>query len=122
MDLKSQVLGLAAFALFLFSTPIALADHDSSFDPSGYWTGAIIKDGSVLPVELEIEKSDGAFIARTEFPDWFFYSPSSFETVRITSEGLIIEDLLSGDAILELEPKFEQLIGTVGDDGRQIHL
>ncbi|MEM9401725.1 MAG: alpha/beta hydrolase [Pseudomonadota bacterium] len=122
MDLKSLVLGLAAFTLSLFVTPIALADQDLSFDPSGYWTGAIIKDGSVLPIELEIEKSDDAFIARTEFPDWFFYTPSSFETVRITSEGLIIEDLLSGDAILELEPKFEQLIGTVGDDGRQIHL
>lgn len=38
MDLKSLVLGLAAFALSLFSTPIAFADQDSSFDPSGYWT------------------------------------------------------------------------------------
>ena len=122
MNLKLLVLGLAAFALSLFSTPIAFADHDLSFDPSGYWTGAIIQDGSVLPIELEIEKSEDAFLARTKFPDWFFYTPSSFETVRTTPDGLIIEDLYAGDANLELEPKFEQLIGTVGDDGRQIHL
>ena len=122
MDLKSLGLGLAAVALSLFSAPVALADPEPEFDPSGYWTGAIIKNGSVLPIELEIVKPEGAFVARTEFPDWFFYTPSSVETVRTTSEGLIIEDLLSGDAVLELEPTFEQLIGTVGDDGRQIHL
>ena len=122
MDLKSLGLGLAAVTLSLFSVPVAFADPEPEFDPSGYWTGAIIKDGSVLPIELEIEKSEDTFVARTEFPDWFFYTPSSVETVRTTSEGLIIEDLLSGDAVLELEPTFEQLIGTVGDDGRQIHL
>ncbi len=122
MSLKSFVLVGVAFAVSLLAPPVALADQNPSFDPSGYWTGAIIKNGSVLPVELEIEKSDDTYIARTEFPDWFFYTPSSSETVRITPDGLIIEDLLAGDATLELEPRFEQLIGTVGDDGRQIHL
>ena len=122
MDLKSLGLGLAALTLSLFSAPDVFADPESEFDPSGYWTGAIIKDDSVLPIELEIEKSEDTFVARTEFPDWFFYAPSSVETVRTTSEGLIIEDLLAGDAVLELEPTFEQLIGTVGDDGRLIHL
>ncbi|MEM9938588.1 MAG: alpha/beta fold hydrolase [Pseudomonadota bacterium] len=98
------------------------AETPDSFDPTGYWTGAIIKDGSVLPVEIQIDEAGEDYQARTVFPDWYFYNPSSFESVRTTQNGLIIEDLLAGDAVLELEPRFEQLIGTVGDDGRQIHL
>jgi len=100
----------------------ASAQSPDSFDPTGYWTGAIIKGGSVLPVEIQIDEGEDGYQARTVFPDWLFYDPSSFETARTTSDGLIIEDLLAGDAILELEPRFEQLIGTVGDDGRHIHL
>lgn len=98
------------------------AQTPDTFDPTGFWSGAIIKDGSVLPVEIQIDEADEDYQARTVFPDWYFYNPSSFEPVRTTSNGLIIEDLLAGDAFLELEPRFEQLIGTVGDDGRQIHL
>ncbi|MEO1643252.1 MAG: alpha/beta fold hydrolase [Pseudomonadota bacterium] len=108
----TAVLGMSGFQ----------AHADEEFDPTGYWTGAIIKNDSVLPVELQISFSEDGLRSKTTFPDWLFYRPYGFENVRVTSTGLIIEDLLSGDAVLELEPRFEQLIGTVGDDGRRLHL
>lgn len=98
------------------------AQEPDEFDPAGYWTGAIIKDGSVLPVEVQIDRTDEGLEATTRFPDWLFYYPDATETVRRTEQGLVIEDMLAGDAVLELEPRFEQLFGTLGDDGRQIHL
>lgn len=98
------------------------AQTADGFDPSGYWSGAIIKDSSVLPVEIQIDQTQDGYKASTRFPDWYFYFPSNFETVRITPEGLVIEDLLAGDAVMQLEPSFEQLIGVVGEDGRRIHL
>lgn len=115
---------LIALCLLIGLTPgFALhAQSSQDFDPTGSWTGAIIKDGSVLPVEIDIAENEDRFEARARFPDWYFYSPSSPETVRRTEQGLVIEDLLSGDAVLELEPTYEQLVGTVGEDGRRIHL
>ncbi|MEM9169070.1 MAG: alpha/beta fold hydrolase [Pseudomonadota bacterium] len=115
------------WALFMLATAAIQngnlrAETLEDFDPSGYWTGAIIKNDSVLPVELQIDETETGYRAATIFPDWLFYKPSDFEVVRKTSEGLIIEDLLAGDAILELEPRFEQLVGTVGEDGRRLHL
>ncbi|MEO1730154.1 MAG: alpha/beta fold hydrolase [Pseudomonadota bacterium] len=98
------------------------AETADEFDPSGFWTGAILKDGSVLPVEIQIDATQGGYQATSRFPDWYFYFPSRPETVRLTPDGLVIEDLLAGDAVMELEPRFEQLIGAVGDDGRRIHL
>ena len=113
-----------ALCLLIGLTPgFALhAQTPDGFDPTGSWSGAIIKDGSVLPVEVEITATEDRLEARTHFPDWYFYTPSSPEAVRRTDQGLVIEDLLSGDAVLELEPTFEQLVGTVGEDGRRIHL
>jgi len=108
-------------ALLLFNGQ-ASGQSLSDFDPTGYWRGAIIKDGSVLPLELQIERAEQNFEATSHFPDWFFYRASRPEIVRRTAKGLIIEDLLDGDAVLELEPQYEQLIGTVGEDGRRIHL
>ncbi|MEM1106761.1 MAG: alpha/beta hydrolase [Pseudomonadota bacterium] len=109
-------------ALVLLHGHGATAEPAGAFDPTGHWTGAIIKDGSVLAVALEIEETVDGLRAQTRFPDWYFYTPSTFETVRATPSGIIIEDLLSGDAVLEVEPRFEQLFGAVGNDGRQIHL
>ena len=113
---------LAAIIMILGQGSGLQAQVSNDFDPVGYWTGAIIKDGSVFPVELEIKVTTDGYRAQTVFPDWYFYEPSSFETVRLTQEGLIIEDLLAGDAVLEVEPSFEQLVGIVGDDGRRLHL
>jgi len=98
------------------------AQPSDEFDPTGHWTGAIIKGESVLPIEIQIDASDDNYEATARFPDWYLYQPSNPDTVRRTATGLVIEDLLSGDAVLELEPTFEQLIGTVGDDGQRIHL
>ncbi|MEE4199944.1 alpha/beta hydrolase family protein [Erythrobacter sp.] len=98
------------------------AQTAEDFDPTGYWTGAIVKEGSVLPVEIDIEATEEGLRADTRFSDWYFYSPSNFEIVRKTANGLIIEDFLAGDAVLALEPRFEQLIGSVGSDGRTLHL
>ncbi|MEM1412830.1 MAG: alpha/beta fold hydrolase [Pseudomonadota bacterium] len=109
--LIGQLLGTSSFA-----------QDESPFDPTGYWTGAISQDGSVLRVEMQIDRSEHGYGATTTFPDWLYYFPSKPETVRVTGAGLVIEDLLSGDAVLELEPRFEQLIGTVGTNGRRIHL
>lgn len=100
------------------------AQSTNRFDPSGFWTGAIMQEGSVLPVEVTIEAAEDGegYRAKSSFPDYYFYSAPGFDAVRVTDNGLVIEDLLGGDAVLELEPKFEQLFGTVGDDGRRIHL
>ena len=108
--------------MILAPLPALQAQTADGFDPSGYWTGAIIKDGSVLPVEIQIDETQDGYQATSRFPDWYFYFPSGFETVRMTAEGLVIEDLLAGDAVMRLEPTFEQLVGVVGDDGRRIHL
>lgn len=113
---------LQMFIAALVQSSSVHAQSTEGFDPAGYWTGAIIKDGSVLPVEVEIVLSENAYLATTTFPDWYFSEPSGPATVRQTTDGLIIKNLLAGDAIVELEPKFEQLTGTVGDDGRRIHL
>jgi len=113
---------LSMLVVALLPSQKCFSETTEQFDPSGYWTGAIIKDGSVLPVGIQIDETADGYQAATEFPDWFFYQPSTFETVRKTPDGLTIEDLLDGDAVLELEPRFEQLTGTVGDDGRRIHL
>jgi len=112
----------SVFAAALMPIQQSFSEPTENFDPSGYWTGAIIKDGSVLPVGIQIDETADGYQAATVFPDWFFYQPSTFETVRKTPEGLTIEDLLDGDAVLDLEPRFEQLTGTVGDDGRRVHL
>ncbi|NJO13774.1 MAG: hypothetical protein HC870_00535 [Rhizobiales bacterium] len=106
----------------LVQSSIVDAQSTEGFDPAGYWTGAIIKDGSVLPVEVEIVRTQDGHQATTAFPDWYFSQPSSAVTVRTTSQGMIIPNLLAGDAVMELEPRFQQLTGTVGDDGRRIHL
>lgn len=113
---------LSILVVALLPSQKSFSETSEQFDPSGYWTGAIIKDGSVLPVGIQIDETTDGYQASTVFPDWLFYQPSTFETVRKTPDGLIIENLLDGDAVLELEPKFEQLIGTVSDDGRRIHL
>ena len=100
----------------------AWAQDKVAFDPTGYWAGAIIKNDSVLRFEMQIDQTDEGFRATTTFPDWFAYAPNKREIVRRTQNGLVIEDLLAGDATLELEPRFEQLVGTLGEDGRRIHL
>ncbi|MEO1327940.1 MAG: alpha/beta fold hydrolase [Pseudomonadota bacterium] len=107
--------------IYLASGPV-VAEPLDRFDPVGYWKGAIVKDGSVLSVEVRIERSAEGLTASTRFPDWLFYEPSGFEKVVRSPDGLTILDLLEGDAKLLLEPRFEQLIGTVGNDGRTIHL
>ncbi|MEM6817992.1 MAG: alpha/beta fold hydrolase [Pseudomonadota bacterium] len=107
--------------LYLASGPV-VAEPIDGFDPVGYWKGAIVKDGAVFPVEIEIARNAEGLAASTRFPDWLFYEPFGFEKVIQTSDGLTIIDLLEGDAKLLLEPRFEQLVGTVGDDGRTIHL
>lgn len=100
----------------------AWAQDEVAFDPSGYWTGAIIKNESVLRVEMQIDQTDEGLRATTTFPDWFAYFPNKRDIVRRTQDGLVIEGLLASDATLELEPRFEQLVGTLGEDGRRIHL
>ncbi|WP_390587735.1 hypothetical protein, partial [Erythrobacter sp. MTPC3] len=89
------------------------AETADEFDPSGFWTGAILKDGSVLPVEIQIDETQDGYQATSRFPDWYFYFPTRSETVRLTPKGLVIENLLAGDAVMELEPRFEQLVGVV---------
>ena len=113
---------LATLFLAILQAPLARVEAHEDFDPTGFWSGAIIRDSLVLPVEVEIVETPEGYRATTLFPDWYFYRPQNPEIVRKTANGLIIEDLLSGDAILELEPRFEQLTGTIGDDGRRIHL
>ena len=101
---------------------VASAQDRAAFDPTGYWTGAIIKDGSVLPLTLDISADAEGYSAATRFPDWLFYVPKTRERVILTETGLVVRDLLSGDAVMVLEPRHEQLTGHLGDDGRKIHL
>ena len=113
---------LPLLVLALVQGSLVQAQGSEDFDPSGHWTGAIVQEGSVLPLEVTIEEAEEGYRAKTAFPDWIFYRASGFDAVRVTEDGLVIEDLLGADAVLELEPKFEQLFGTVGEDGRRIHL
>lgn len=112
---------LVAFLLTLFPT-LASASDRQVFDPSGYWTGAIVKNGAVLPIRLDIARDGEGFSAETHFDDWIFYAPSSRDAVELTENGIVVRDLLSGDARLVVEPRYQVLSGTVGEDGRTIYL
>ena len=98
------------------------ATHASAFDPTGFWTGALIKDGSVLPVDIAIDVTPDGLKARTTFVDWHLYTQAQPDPVRMTDTGIVIVDFLVGDAVLELEPQRGQLFGPVGEDGRTMHL
>ncbi|MEO0417652.1 MAG: alpha/beta hydrolase [Pseudomonadota bacterium] len=114
---------MLALCFFLVAQgSLVSAQETNRFNPTGYWTGAIIKQDSVLPIEIEIEAEGDDITATTLFPDWYFYRPSKPEEIQRTADGLVIKDLLDGDAVLEVESRFEQLFGSVGDDGRRIHL
>ncbi|MEM6584981.1 MAG: alpha/beta hydrolase [Pseudomonadota bacterium] len=112
----------AVLAILLAHSFAAFAQTPDRFDPVGHWTGAIVKEGSVLPVEIEIEATPDGYQARTTFVDWHLYRQSSPDPVRQTPEGITITGFLVGDAVLELEPTREQLFGPVGADGRILHL
>ncbi|MGB3457424.1 MAG: alpha/beta hydrolase [Litorimonas sp.] len=113
-----------SLALVLSSALAAQADDKNAFDPTGYWTGAVVREGSVLPVSVTIERTLTGFEAETLFQDWYFYKPNAREPAELTDNGLVIRDFLSGDAVLRLEPRFEQLIGHIGDEegDRSLHL
>lgn len=117
-----RIIVLIFLAVTGFHASDARAQADGAFDPQGFWTGAIVEDASVLLVEIEIDKADDGYEAETSFPDWIFYAPSRSESVRLTANGLVIEGLLSGDAVLEYEPVSDQLVGSLGDSGRTVHL
>ncbi|NQX94539.1 MAG: alpha/beta hydrolase [Erythrobacter sp.] len=71
---------------------------------------------------MEIEATVDGLKARTNFVDWHLYQQATPDSVRQTDDGIVIVDFLVGDAILELEPRREQLFGPVGSDGRMLHL
>jgi hypothetical protein len=39
----------------------------------GYWAGALMREGSVLLLEVELEETDGGLISRTTVPEWYWY-------------------------------------------------
>lgn len=113
---------IVVLLVWLVGVSPTCAQDGAAFDPTGYWTGAIIKDGSTLPITVEIEPDGSGYTAKTLFTDWIFYRPTARETVEPTDEGMIIRDLLSGDATLIMEPDSQQMTGRIGDDGRTVHL
>ncbi|MCM8556205.1 alpha/beta hydrolase family protein [Sphingomicrobium sediminis] len=103
-------------SLAIATPALAQADEDLL---TGHWQGALMRDGAPLLVEMEISRGDDGLVAETRFPEWLTYQ-SSMDAVRI-DERVIIEDFYGDDAVLELDPKFAQMVGSVGDE-RRLHL
>jgi alpha-beta hydrolase superfamily lysophospholipase len=90
----------------------------------GFYTGAIIQAGTPILVEVEISRDDeGGLVALTSVPEWVWYEPS-FDPVRRTEDGLVIESFYGGDAVLIQDPRFGQLVGEIArEDGPlRVHL
>ncbi|MEL6506297.1 MAG: alpha/beta fold hydrolase [Pseudomonadota bacterium] len=94
------------------------------YDPSGYWSGAVIQRGSVLRVNVAIVKNEGGFAAEVYFPDWIFYAPMDKNAVAVAGDTLVIDDFLGGDAQLTIDAKSSQMFGSVGggNNAQRLHL
>ncbi|MCQ8183930.1 alpha/beta hydrolase family protein [Parvularcula maris] len=90
---------------------------------AGHYTGAIIQDGTPIVVEMEVRADGEAVTAVSRFPEWLWYEPSA-DLVRVTEEGIVIEGFYGGDAVLQRDPRFGQLVGEVArDEGSvRVHL
>ncbi|MEE4212791.1 MAG: alpha/beta fold hydrolase [Parvularcula sp.] len=105
---------LAAFAAVAYLSSLTVSAQEAApFDPTGHWSGGVLKDGAVLPVEVLIEAGESGYRAWTRFPQWIFYEPAEATPVEIAQGKIVIRDLYEGDAVLVREPRFGQLFGEI---------
>ena len=96
--------GLLLLALLL---PATLAAQDSV---EGYWEGALVRDGAVRLVRMEIFRDGNALKARTRFPDL----PNSERILAVTQNGASVKVELNGTASLTYDATTGEMIGVAG--------
>ena len=118
--MKSRfIAGLAAVFSLAFSVDSHAQNEVTAADLTGHWRGAIIDGASVLNIAVEIapmvQEGTGGLGAATRIDDWLWYGYLDPDPVTIGEAGQItIEGFYGGDAGLEYDPAYRQLVGTLG--------
>lgn len=129
--MRFALISFCLSALTVFFNPALAEDEDAAASPLsmdslvGFWTGAIVKSGSALLVEVTIERApNGALQAETHFPDWLWHDPRLKESVERSGNQVIIADFYEADAVLQYDSTHRQMIGRIGDEtsGLSLHL
>ncbi|NNU15624.1 alpha/beta fold hydrolase [Parvularcula sp. ZS-1/3] len=111
---------LAALTAAIFWVGSALAEYPGGL--ADYYEGALTIDGTPVAVSVSFsEADDGALTAKTVIAEWITYDLDP-DPVRLTKTGVVIEGFYGGDAVLQRDERFGQLVGTIENETRDIRL
>ena len=88
----------------------------------GYWQGALIRDGAVQVIMIDVSKAGQGFTGRIETPDLVIAEPPPFPIAY--TDGKVGFETQYGKAVLSFDANMGEMIGTVGETSPaiQIHL
>lgn len=114
MKLRTYFCSASLICLFVLSTRAA---QDSI---EGHWRGALVRDGAVQVIIVDLFKDAEALKARIEIPDMVTSEPSIVPVVF--ESGKVRFDTAAGKATLTIDPEIGEMIGVVGDAMPQVRV
>ncbi|MEM1423544.1 MAG: alpha/beta hydrolase [Planctomycetota bacterium] len=89
----------------------------------GQWSGAYVKDGSTLRVDVRIARGDDGALAWSErMPEWLLYGWFDPEPATLDDAGALTAPSLYGGATLVLDEQRAEMIGACTENGVTLHL
>lgn len=108
------------FFVLVFGVCASANDRDEFV---GQWSGAYVKDGSTLRVDVRIARDDaGALTWSERIPEWLLYGWFDPEPATIDNESTLQAPALYGGASLRIDTDRVEMIGSCANDGVTIHL
>lgn len=97
-----------------------LSRADIEAELIGHWAGGVVREGSILRLELEFRRGEDGLEVTRNFLDWLGYGVLDPVPVTVAENGEItIEALYYGAARLRLDPLYRQLVGETGNETPQ---
>ena len=116
-----MIRALASLFFVLFFGVCASADDRDAF--VGQWTGADVKDGSTLRVDVRIVREDDGSLTWSErIPEWLLYGWFDPDPATIDPDGTLQAPALYGGASLRIDTDRAEMIGSCANEGVTIHL
>lgn len=107
---------LCLIAIALLSCNVSALAQSSI---EGQWEGAMVRDGSVRIVRLEVFKTDSGLRARIEMPDLITYGLGA-TAVRQEGGKIILRIPMAGEATMTLNESTAEMTGAVKDSAPPI--
>ncbi len=102
-----------------FISAISVCAQAGDYAIEGYWEGAVVREGAVRIIRIDIFKEGDALKAQIEMPDLITHGlrPSA---VKVEASTISIRIPMVGEAVMKMNPATGEMTGAVGQGAQAV--